>query len=142
MKIPIERRQFLKAIEKIGSCTMLGNFVLRTFQVAPNQTNPNQAAPTPSNSPTVNQTTGDRLQGLYNSIRSQMQSFDSAAQQNDLGGYRGYNGPEIQADTGSSRPITSDELEDLEGATREDFPSDYMDFDPQTGMFSDVDYWL
>jgi hypothetical protein len=51
-----------------------------------------------------------------------------------------YSGPQISANYGPAQPyIPGEEGEfELEGATREDFPPDYTNFHPETGLFDDL----
>lgn len=148
MPLNWSRREFINLLESMASIGILQSVAPALALAVKDQPSHlsilAQATQVPNTNPSDTTTTNSAaLQMLHDVINTQMQNQASAASANALSSYSGYNGPEIHANYGPTFPMTETEQYEyeLEGATREDFPSDYMNFDPQTGMFQDVDYW-
>lgn len=96
-----------------------------------------QVAPSANPNSPVNGTQTDKnslLDNLSNSVSSGIQSINSSSNAN----MSSLSGPQISPQYNNPQPyIPSESPEnELEGATAEDFPKDYMEFDPQTGLFN------
>ena len=152
MSIRWNRRQFVRLINSLASVGILESVAPALALMAKGR--PSNLALLPQVAQVPNNAEGNNkapeansiaLQMLHDTLNSQIHFLDAASIVNTIGDYHGYNGPEIRADYSHQTPLQQpeqNELEELDGAQEEDFPSDYMRFNPQTGMFDGVDYWI
>jgi hypothetical protein len=93
------------------------------------------------------QLTQQAQQQISKFIVDTLNSFEKSIKENTYhinatpGGYQGYNGPEISTQHGPLLPYLPEQEQpetELEGASPDDFPPDYMKFDQQTGLFDNI----
>jgi len=110
------------------------------------QTSSTSTAVNASISQSLSASTSQMLSNYVSSGISTLNSASSSASVDTMNqmiqGYSGSNGPEIGPSTGPSVPyVPQPEKPDneLEGLVYpEDYPPDYMNFNPQTGLFDDI----